>query len=65
MQFRVLMALGAIATLSSTNPTLSSHHVIHFGLLSGQVDQQKLTSCDLPEPTSTPAPTDSGDEPSA
>ncbi|MBD2059542.1 hypothetical protein H6F88_26700 [Oculatella sp. FACHB-28] len=65
MKSGVLIAFGAIATLSSTTPTLSSHHVIHFGSWSGQEDQQKLTSCDLPEPTSTPAPTDSNDEPSA
>jgi hypothetical protein len=61
MKFGVLVAFGAIATLSSTNPTLNSHHVIHFSLLSGQVNQ----SCTPPEPTSTPAPTDSEDEPSA
>lgn len=65
MRFRILVAFGAIAILSSTNSALGSHHVIHFGLLSGQVDQQKLISCDLPEPTSAPAPTDSDDEPSA
>jgi hypothetical protein len=60
-----LGVLGAIALLSSTNPDLISRYVISSNLLSEPVEPQGLTRCTPPEPTSTPAPTDAGEEPSA
>jgi hypothetical protein len=62
-----LGVLGAIALLS-TNPDLISQYVVFSSwssLLSERVEQQGLTSCTPPEPTSAPAPTDAGEEPSA
>lgn len=60
-----LGVLGAIVLLSSTNLDLISRYVSSSSLLSERVEQQGLTSCTPPEPTSTPAPTDAGEEPSA
>lgn len=62
---RALGVLGAIAFLSSTNPDSISQYFIPSSLLSERVEQQGLTSCTPPEPTSVPAPTDAGEEPSA
>jgi hypothetical protein len=60
-----LGVLGAIVLLSSTNLDLISRYVSSSSLLSERVEQQGLTSCTPPEPTSAPAPTDAGEEPSA